>query len=72
MGKTYYRNVRGKYHRDREDWVQSGRAVCGADIRRPAFTLTDDGAFRQACEHSGVDFDKQVCKHCRRREDNER
>jgi len=54
---AWYRNAgRGKYHRAREDWVRSGRAVCGANISRPGFVARD----REEVERTR----NGACKHC--------
>ncbi len=37
MIEVWFRRPGRKYHRARSDWVQSGRGVCGADIRTPAY-----------------------------------
>jgi len=34
---TWYRNVKGQYHKPESTWIRSGLAVCGADISRPAY-----------------------------------
>lgn len=35
---VWYRNAGSRtYHARAEDWVQTGKAVCGADLRRPGF-----------------------------------
>lgn len=57
----WYANRGGKYHLARRDWVQSGRAACGADIRSPALTFKDDAAFRQAASGRHM---RIRCKRC--------
>ena len=46
---------RPRYHAAREDWVQSGRAVCGANISRPGW------------EFNGTPPEVQTCRACLRR-----
>lgn len=54
----WHRNVghRATYHLDRADWVQSGRAVCGAVILHPAYV---SGSIVEA-QRTG----HRVCKRC--------
>jgi len=56
---SWYRNAgRARYHKARTDWVRSGRAVCGADIRRPGYVADTLEQARYA--------KRPVCKHCAR------
>lgn len=55
----WYRGYRGKYHMQRMNWVSSGRAICGADISKPAFF----------CYNNELDKDvvkNRICKKCLR------
>lgn len=56
---NWYRNIGGVYHRATRDWVRTGRAICGADISRPAFVAY------------GYEKPKLSCAHCRRKEASE-
>lgn len=58
----WYRNAgRGAYHKAREDWVRSGKAVCGAEIRRPGFVARDVAEVKRA--------GRRPCGHCEKRSD---
>lgn len=53
----WYRNGgRGAYHLAREDWIRSGKAVCGAAIPNPGYTAKDVAA----AHATGRD----VCRRC--------
>jgi len=70
MNRTWYRNVLGpsRYHLAREDWIRSGRAVCGADIKSPAYTaehrVTADGLPHPAgrCGHCSRWLERQEAR----------
>lgn len=64
--RHWYANAGRKFHAESDDWIRSGLGVCGASIRRPGFTLLDDGAFRQAVAHQGRDPEASLCKRCLR------
>lgn len=58
--RHWYRNPGGAYHWARADWIETGRAVCGAAIPRPpymAWTLADARTTKQ-----------RICVHCVRKE----
>ena len=58
--RSWYRNAgRTRYHAARPDWVRSGRALCGADIKRPGF-VSDNGP----PAHPGTSLG--ACAHCRK------
>lgn len=52
----YGKARRGKYHRPEKDWVQRGRAVCGADIARAGWMMTNPSA-----------ENPRLCAHCKQR-----
>ena len=57
---SWYRNAgRGAYHLERHDWVRSGKAVCGADIRHPGFVA-------DTREDLALVRGRRVCGHCER------
>lgn len=56
--RNWYRAFGQKrYHKERADWVHSGKADCGADISRPAFVVPD----------SNTHQDIKRCRHCERK-----
>lgn len=58
---SWYRNAgRTAYHKARNDWVRSGKAVCGAQIRRPGFAARDTAEVERAGQ--------RACKHCERKD----
>ena len=58
---TWYRNAGSKvYHLEASDWVQSGRAECGADIRNPGFTIS--------APHTSSLAPLRPCKRCLKRQ----
>jgi hypothetical protein len=60
MATTWNRNVDSRlYHKQRADWVRTGRAVCGADISRPAFFFLDPVMPKNV----------RLCKHCASHQD---
>ena len=59
--RSWYRNAgRTRYHAARLDWIRSGRALCGADIRRPGFVSTGPPV------HPGKSLG--ACGHCQRKD----
>jgi len=54
----WYRNASGRvYHKAANDWVRTGRAVCGANIARASYVanareawVTPGGALRPWCK----------------------
>ena len=64
---TWYRNAgRNRiYHAARSNWIQSGRALCGASIRFPAFVARDKVEVSNYARC-------RPCEHCRRREGKKR
>ena len=55
-GLNWYRNAgRGVYHRSKQPWNRNGEALCGADIRSPAFIARNldevERTRKRACEH---------------------
>ncbi len=62
MRTLWYRNAgRTAYHKARTDWIRSGRAVCGADIRRAGFVADTVEQIARA--------NKRACGHCKKRGD---
>lgn len=50
----WYRDTkRGRFHAERADWVQSGKALCGATIKDPSFVKIQDAY-----------VDRTLCRHC--------
>lgn len=41
--KAYAMAGARQYHIAADDWVASGKAICGADIARPGWTIPDIG-----------------------------
>lgn len=52
----FYRNRRSKYHVPGEKWLDTGKAICGADIGRPAYVAYSEGEILRAGQ--------SACKHC--------
>lgn len=57
---SWYRNVgrTTKYHKAAPDWVKSGKAVCGEDIKRPAYVI-------DTRKNEPYRSDSPFCKHCK-------
>lgn len=53
LGTRWFRNSlsRGVFHHERADWVQSGKALCGASIKNPALTVSSPSALQRLCKH---------------------
>lgn len=62
---TWYRNAgKGKYHLAGDDWVRTGRAVCGRDISKPAFSKRATEDMLVSMEDAG----KYFCKDCMKKQ----
>lgn len=64
--RTWYRNAKGKLHAASQNWIRTGLGECGANIRRPGWTVTDDAAFRQCVTAAGREPEHNMCRHCLR------